>query len=101
MFFPVGGLHIAAEIGAINFDVAGHHGTDILGRHRLAQLVGQNESCLVLDVQIAAQLEGGHAFGTVAEDGDGQQVIPVISTAMPTTGCWICWRARPGSRSTT
>ena len=39
------------------------------------------EGRLVLDIQIAAQLESGHALGAVAEDGDGQQVIPHLRLA--------------------
>lgn len=86
VFFPVGGLHVAAEIGAINLYLAGHHGTDVLSRHRLAQLMGQDEGRFVLDVQIAAQLEGGNALGAVAEDGDGQQVIPHLQFATSEDG---------------
>jgi hypothetical protein len=81
VLFPVGRLHVAAERGAINFDLARHHGTDILGRHGFAQFVGQDEGRLVLDVQVAAQLEGGHALGAVAEDGDGQQGVAHLQLA--------------------
>ncbi|MBI2240138.1 MAG: hypothetical protein HYU59_04955 [Magnetospirillum gryphiswaldense] len=39
------------------------HGAGILGRHRLAQLVGQDEGRLVLDVEIATQLEDRNRRG--------------------------------------
>src|SRR5688572_1917635 len=47
----------------------------VLRRHRLAQLVGQHEGRLVLDVEIAAELERAVSLSAVYEDRDGQQVV--------------------------
>jgi len=71
----VGGLHVAAEVGAVDLDMTVQHRARVLRRHRLAQLVGQHERGLVLNVEIAAELERGMALGAVHEDGDRQQVV--------------------------
>ena len=54
---------------------SGRSGCD-LGAHRFAELVGQNESRLVLTVEIPAELECAMTFSAVDEDRDGQEVIP-------------------------
>ena len=46
----------------------------VLRCHRLAQLVTEHESRLVLDVQVAAELQSRVALGTVHEDRDGEKV---------------------------
>ena len=42
---------------------------------RLAQLVSQHESRLVLTIEIAAQLEGAMSLRAVDEDRDGKEVV--------------------------
>ena len=44
-------------------------------RDGLAQLVGQNESRLVLAIQIARELERANAFRAVGEDRDSEKII--------------------------
>lgn len=71
----IGGLAVATEIGTIDLDNAANGRAHILARHGFAQLVRENEGCLVLAIQIARQLKGSDALGTVHEDDDrGQQV---------------------------
>ena len=53
----VGRFHVAAEIGAVDFDRAGHGLVWLLGGEGFAELVGEDERRLVLDVQVAAELE--------------------------------------------
>jgi hypothetical protein len=48
---------MAAEIGAINLDIAGQLVADGFGGQRLPDLVGEHEGRLVLAIQIAAQLQ--------------------------------------------
>jgi hypothetical protein len=69
-------LDVAAEVAAVDLDTTRRHGALVLGRHSLAELVGQDESRLVLAVQVAAQLERAMPLGSVREDGDGEQVVP-------------------------
>ena len=73
----VGGLHVAAEIGAIDCgllalaaDLAAAH----LGGHRLAHLVAENERRLVGQAKVAAHGEHALALHFVAEDRDGREV---------------------------
>ena len=51
----------------------GHGGSR--GLLSLATLVGQHESRLVLNVQVAAQLKGADPLGPVDEDRDCQKVV--------------------------
>src|SRR4051812_10791291 len=46
-----------------------------LGRHRFADLMGQHEGCLILDIKIARQRERRLALDLVAEDYDCRQVV--------------------------
>lgn len=47
-----------------------------LRRHRLAELVAQDEGRLVGHVEIAAELQGVDALHRVHEDHDGRHVVP-------------------------
>jgi hypothetical protein len=47
----------------------------LIGGHRLAQLVRQDEGGLVGDIQVAPELEGADPLGGVDEDRDGQEVV--------------------------
>lgn len=47
----------------------------LIGRHRLAQLVGQHEGRLVGDVEVAAELQSADALGGIGEDRDRHQVV--------------------------
>ena len=79
VFLAVLRADVTAEIGAVDLDVAVQDvaGLDLL-RHRLAQLVGQDEGGLVLAIQIAAELHHADALGGVHDDADrGQQVHEV------------------------
>lgn len=74
----VGRLYVAAGVHAVDFDFAGQLWlvrVVNLGAHRLAQLVRENKSRLVLAIEIAAQLKRRMPLGTVDEDRDGREVI--------------------------
>jgi hypothetical protein len=69
---------LAAEIGAVDRDFAGQLGfvrIVYFRAHRLAQLVRQDERRLVLAIEVAAEVQGGVAFGAVDEDRDGGEVV--------------------------
>ena len=77
ILFQIGGLHVAAEIAAIDFRdlaFAAEHAALHFGGHRFAHLVQQHESGLVGDAQIAAHGERRLAFHLVAEDRDGREI---------------------------
>ena len=71
----VGGLDVAAEVGAIHSHFAADLGQGLDRAERFPDLVGEREGHLVLHVQIAAQLERGVALGAVHEDGGGGQNV--------------------------
>ena len=48
---------MAAEIGAVDLDSVGKPRGGRFRRHRLAQLVHQHEGGLVLDIEIAGELD--------------------------------------------
>ena len=75
MLFHVRGLHVAAEIGAVDFHGAAHFLVVHVRAHGLTDLVGHHESRLVLAIQVTAELQGGMSLGAVHEDGDCQQVV--------------------------
>ena len=64
-------LHITADVAAIDFHFT-RYGIVLLRRQRLADLMGEDECGLVLDIQVAAQLEGAMPLGAVHEDCDGE-----------------------------
>lgn len=73
--FVVGRFHIAAEIGAVDFHLAGSlHGLD-LGRERFADFVGEDERRLVLAIEVARELKGAMALRAVDENGDRQEIV--------------------------
>ena len=73
VFLVVSGFDVAAEVSAINLDLAlnGHFG--MFGRKGFAELVGQNEAGFILHVEIARELKGAMPFRAVGEDRDSQQ----------------------------
>jgi hypothetical protein len=64
-----------ADVAAVDLDVPAGPVGGLVGGHRLAQLVRQDEGRLVRHVQVAAELQGADALGSVDEDGDGHQVV--------------------------
>ena len=68
-------LGVSAEIGAIDLDHAGQ-GADVLNRAEgFPHLVGKDEGRLVLNVEIAAELQGGDTLDRVDEDRRGGEQI--------------------------
>lgn len=77
VFLEVGGADAAAEVPAINLDLAFQAvNGGLFGGKGLAELVSEHERRLVLHVKIAAELQRRMPLGTVDEDGDGEEVIP-------------------------
>src|SRR5579864_3413304 len=76
VLFPIRGLHIAAEIGAIDLDATGNLFAADLGCHRFADFVREHEGGFVLAIEIAAKLKRRMSLGAVDEDRDGEEVIP-------------------------
>ena len=72
-FFLVGGLHIAAEIRAVDLDLAGDGALAVSSGEGFAEFVGEHKRRLVLAIQVAAQLQGTMALRAVHEDRDGQE----------------------------
>ena len=73
----VGGLHIAAEVTAIDFNdyaLAADPQALQLGSHGFPQLVGQDEGRLVLHAQLTGQRQRRLAFDLVHENRDGRQI---------------------------
>ena len=68
---------MAAEIGAINFldRAPAEFGLALFGLDRFAHFVGQDESRLVLAIQIAAQLKCAMALRAVGENRDCQKIV--------------------------
>ena len=69
-------LHGAADISAVDFDHAAQVALHLLGADRFPDLVSQDESGFVLDVQVPAELEGGDALDGRNEYRDRCEVIP-------------------------
>ena len=75
---PVLGPDVAADVTAVDLDMPpGAAEPEVLDlrRHRFADLVGQHEGCLVLDIKITRQRERRLAFYLIAEDHDRRQVV--------------------------
>ena len=75
VLFVIRGLHIPAEVGAIDGDFAGNGFANFLGGKGLANFVGHDESGLVLAIEVARELQGTMALRAVDEDRDSQEVI--------------------------
>ena len=75
VFFPVGGLHISAKIGTIDFHVAIEGKACRFPCHRFTQLVRQHKGGFVLHVQIATDLQRRYALRTVYENDDGREQV--------------------------
>jgi len=74
---PIGRLDVAAEVAAVDlgdFALAADRHAAHVRRHRLTQLVCQDERALVLDAEIAREREHALALYLIAEDGDGGEV---------------------------
>lgn len=71
----VGRTNVAAEVCAVHFDLARNGRAIRFRRHRFAQLMGHDERCLVLAIQVPAQLQGAMALCTVHENSDCQEVV--------------------------
>ena len=71
------GLDRTAEIGAVDFLVAGaiERRLALFGFNDLAQFVGEDKRRFVLTAKLSAQLERAMPLGPVGEDGDCQQVV--------------------------
>lgn len=66
---------MAAEIGAVDFDLAGQFAFGLFGADRLAQFVRQHESRFVLTIKIAAELQGRNSLNRIHKDADCREVI--------------------------
>src|SRR5690606_33905668 len=75
IFGKVRRADMAAEVCAVDLDFAVQLVVGNLSGQSLAQLVSQNERRLILDVQIAAELQGAEALNGVDEDADGSDQI--------------------------
>jgi hypothetical protein len=64
-----------ADVAAVDLDVPAGPVGGLVGGHRLAQLVRQDEGRLVAHVQVAAELERADPLGRVHEDRDGHEVV--------------------------
>lgn len=65
----------AADIAAINLDVIVQLLSNDVRSHGFAELVAQNESRLVLTIQVARHLQGGDALRAVHEQADRRQEV--------------------------
>ena len=78
ILLPVRGPDVAADVTAVDLDVppgAAEPKVLNLGGHRFADLVGQHEGGLVLDIKIARQRERRLTLDLVTEDHDRRQVV--------------------------
>lgn len=77
VLFPVGGFEVAAEVSAVDLDLASEFvGGLLLGGDSFADFVRHDVSRFVLAIEIARELQRAMAFRAVGEDGDGEQVRP-------------------------
>ena len=67
---------MATEVGPVDLHRARQVAVRLLRADGLAELVSQDKGCLVLDIQVTAELEGGNALDRVHEDRDGSQIVP-------------------------
>ena len=69
-------LGVATEVSPVHLDHTQQRATGhLLGADRLAELMSQDERRFVLDVEIAAELQGGDALDRVDEDRDGGEIV--------------------------
>lgn len=61
---------MATKISAVNLDLAGKPRLRGLVRHRLAQLVHQDEGGLVLNIKVAAELHRRQTLRSIHEQTD-------------------------------
>ena len=90
VLFQVGGLHVAAEIAAIDLRhlaLAADHAALQFRRHRFAELVQQHEGALVGDAQIARERQRRLALDLVAEDRDGREIAAQRQLVARRTAC--------------
>ena len=75
--FVVRGLHVTTRIQAIDLYgpafAANRHALGF-GRHRFPDIMGQDESRLVLAVQITGERQSGLTLDLIAEDRDGREI---------------------------
>jgi hypothetical protein len=71
----VGGSDMATKIGAVDLNLASKPRLGGFMRHSLAQLVHQDEGCLVLDIEIATELHRRQALRGVYEQTDRAEKI--------------------------
>ncbi len=67
---------MTVHISAVHVDLAGKRLDHALLDQGFADLVREHESGLVLDAQIAGELQGGNPFRGIGENGDRRQVDP-------------------------
>jgi hypothetical protein len=70
---PVSGPHVTAEIGTVNCDLTRYRGVGVLSGQGFADFVREDESCLVLNVKLTAELKRAMPFRAIHEDGDSQE----------------------------
>jgi hypothetical protein len=75
VLFPVFRANVTAEIGTVDFNVPVDHCAAQLGSKGFPDLVRQDESCLVLAIEIAGQLESRNAFGRVHDNADRREQV--------------------------
>lgn len=75
VFLEVCRADVTAEVGTVHLDNVVQGLALDLGRHRLAELVAEDERRLLLAVEVAGHLEAGDALHGIGEDADrGQEV---------------------------
>jgi hypothetical protein len=73
--------NVAAKVRAINLNLARERYAVIAARHRLAELMRQDEGRLVLAVQIARELKRGDTLGGIDEDADRREQVYEVHLA--------------------
>jgi len=66
---------VSAEESAVHFDHSGQPALHLLSRHRLTQLVGQDEGRFVLSTKITAKLQNRDALDRVHENRGRGEVV--------------------------
>ena len=77
VLFPVRGLDVAAEVGAVDLDLARQRiGRVLFGGDGLADFVAEHVGRLVLAIQVAGELQRAMALRAVGKNRDGEKVRP-------------------------